>query len=311
MSTALAAAPRAERIAAVTPADRNRYADLLRFASLVVVVVGHWLMAAVSVDDGQLTGQNILVARPWTRWLTWIFQVMPVFFFVGGYANATGWTSAQAKGVDYVEWLRARATRLLRPTLPVLALWVPLAGMLAMLGLPDDVLRMGTAAVIVPMWFLSVYILIVCLTPLSVELHRRFGAWAAVGLVAVATVVDVAHLAGVPLVGWTNFIWVWGAVHQLGYLWRDGTLTRRASTGFLLAAGGIGALVALTILGGYPVSMLGVDGAARTNNAPPSIALIALAVFQVGALLLARPRVERWLHRPRVWAGVVAGGSVA
>jgi hypothetical protein len=268
-------------------------------------------MAAVTASDGTISGENILVAQPWSRWLTWVFQVMPVFFFVGGYANATGWNSARSKGVGYVDWLRARAARLLRPTLPVLALWIPLAGLLAILGVPDDLLKLGTGTVIVPMWFLSVYILVVSLTPITAALHRRFGVWAAVGLAAVATLVDIVHLAGVPLIGWTNFVWVWAAVHQLGYLWQDGTLTRRRTTLVAMALGGLAALLALTHLAGYPVSMLGVDGAERTNNTPPSIALIALAVMHVGALLLVRERVERWLHRPRVWAGVITGASVA
>ena len=311
MSTALAARPTAAQISAATPSDRNRYADLLRFGSLMVVVLGHWLMAAVTVDDGQLQGQNVLVARPWSQWLTWVFQVMPIFFFVGGYANATGWTSARARGVGYVDWIRARANRLLRPTLPVLALWIPLAGVLALLGVPDDILRLGTGTVVIPMWFLSVYIVVVALTPVTTSLHRRFGAWTVVGLAAVAAGVDAAHLAGVPLIGYTNFIFVWAAVHQLGYLWRDGTLTRRRPTVPLMAAGGLLGLIALTTIAGYPVSMLGVDGAARTNNAPPTVALVALGVMQVGLLLSIRRPVERWLHRARVWAVVVAGGSVA
>ena len=311
MSTALAARPTAEQIAAATPSDRNRFADLLRFGSLVVVVLGHWLMAAVTVADGRLQGQNVLVARPWSLWLTWMFQVMPIFFFVGGYANATGWASARDRGVGYVDWIRARANRLLRPTLPVLALWIPLAGILAVLGVPDDILRLGTGTVVIPMWFLSVYIVVVALTPVTAALHRRFGAGAVVGLAVVAAIVDAAHLAGVPAIGMTNFVWVWAAVHQLGYLWRDGTLTRNRLTIPLMAAGGLLALIGLTTVAGYPVSMLGVDGAARTNNAPPSVALIALGVMQVGLLLSVRHPVERWLHRPRPWAAVVGGASVA
>lgn len=311
MSTTVATRPSAEQIAALTPADRNRYADLLRLGSLLVVVVGHWLMAAVTVTGGQLSGENVLVAQPWSRWLTWVFQVMPVFFFVGGYANATGWASARARGIGYVEWLRARAARLLRPAVPVVALWVPLAGLLALAGVPDDVLRLGTGTVMVPLWFLSVYVVIVALTPVSVWLHERFGAAAFVGLVATAAVVDAAHLAGVPVIGWMNFVWVWAAVHQLGYLWRDGALTRSRLTAPALAIVGFGALVVLTMLLGYPVSMLGVDGAARTNNAPPSLALVALGVGQVGLLVAARGVAEPWLARARVWAAVVTAGSVA
>jgi hypothetical protein len=309
--TTVAPRPSAAQIAALTPPDRNRYADLLRLGSLLVVVVGHWLMAAVTVADGQLIGENVLVARPWSRWLTWVFQVMPVFFFVGGYANATGWASARGRGVGYVAWLRARAARLLRPAVPVVALWVPLAGVLALAGVPDDVLRLGTGTVMIPLWFLAVYIVIVALTPVTVWLHERYGVAALAGLVVTAAVVDAAHLAGVPLVGWSNFIWVWAAVHQLGYLWRDGALTRTRWTTPALTAAGFGALMALTMLLGYPVSMLGVDGAARTNNAPPSLALVALGVGQVGLLLMVRGVAERWLARVRVWAAVVTAGSVA
>ena len=36
------------RLAADTPDDRNRVADLLRVVSILVVVFGHWLMAAVT-----------------------------------------------------------------------------------------------------------------------------------------------------------------------------------------------------------------------------------------------------------------------
>jgi hypothetical protein len=311
VSTTVAPRPSAAQIAALTPPDRNRYADLLRLGSLLVVVVGHWLMAAVTVADGQLIGENVLVARPWSRWLTWVFQVMPVFFFVGGYANTAGWTSARQRGVGYVAWLRARAARLLRPAVPVVALWVPLAGVLALAGVPDDVLRLGTGTVMIPLWFLAVYIVIVALTPVTVWLHERYGFAAFAGLAVTAAVVDAAHLAGVPLVGWSNFIWVWAAVHQLGYLWRDGALTRARWTTPALVAAGFGTLVVLTMLLGYPVSMLGVDGAARTNNSPPSLALVALGVGQVGVLLTVRGVAERWLARARVWAAVVTAGSVA
>ena len=311
MASALQTRPSPEDIAALTPPDRNRYADLLRLASLVVVVLGHWLMAAVTVDEAGLHGQNILAVRPWSRWLTWVFQVMPVFFFVGGYANARGWNSARERGAGYVEWLRARAARLLQPTLPVVALWIPLAGVLAVAGVPDHLLRLGTGTVMVPLWFLSVYIVVVSLTPITHWLHRRFGAAAFGGFTVAAAAVDVAHLAGVPVIGWTNFVFVWGAVHQLGYLWRDGALTRRRSTAPALAAAGLAAMVLLTNVAGYPVSMLGVDGATRTNNLPPSLALVALGVMQIGLLLWVRRPVERWLHRPRPWAAVVAGGSIA
>ena len=45
---------RAKELAARTPETRNRYADFLRAASITVVVIGHWLIAAARVENGQL-----------------------------------------------------------------------------------------------------------------------------------------------------------------------------------------------------------------------------------------------------------------
>ena len=55
---------RAAELAARTPATRNRYVDLLRVASLGVVVVGHWLMAGIWIEDGEINGRNVLELMP-------------------------------------------------------------------------------------------------------------------------------------------------------------------------------------------------------------------------------------------------------
>jgi fucose 4-O-acetylase-like acetyltransferase len=307
----------AAQIDAATPADRNRYADALRLGSIAVVVLGHWLLAVLTVsDDGGIAADHLLGVAPWTQWLTWIFQVMPLFFFVGGYANAMAWASARRRGDGWAGWVRSRARRLLRPIVPVLALWLPLAAALAALGVPADLLRIGTQVVIVPMWFLAAYLVVVAFVPVTAAAHRRFGLGALAALVLLAAAVDAAHLAGVPLIGWTNFLWVWAAVHQAGYLWadqRDGTRSLLPSSvvgALALAAAGFAALALLTTVAGYPLSMVGVDGAARTNNSPPTIALIALGAAQVGLALAARGPAERFLARPSAWAAVVKAGTV-
>ena len=88
----------ARRLAESTPSERNRYVDFLRAASILVVVVGHWLMSAPQMLTGDFRVDFLLTAAPWTGYLTWILQVMPIFFLVGGYANAVSWRSAQRKG---------------------------------------------------------------------------------------------------------------------------------------------------------------------------------------------------------------------
>lgn len=302
--------PSAAAIAAATPPDRNRYVDALRLFAITMVVIGHWLIAVVWRDGDGLHAASALALEPGTQWLTWVFQVMPLFFVVGGYANAVAWRRAAERGTGFAEWARGRARRLLRPAVPVFAVWVPLTVVLGALGVDGDLLRLATQAVIVPTWFLAAYLVIVALVPVSHALHRRFGAWVPAVLLVLAAAVDGAHLAGVPVVGYLNYVLVWGAVHQAGYLWLDGRLPRRVPAALAVAALGLVALAALVGLAGYPVSMVGFDGATRTNTGPPTIALAALGTAQLGLVLALRGPAERLLARAPVWAAVVRAGAV-
>ena len=74
-------------LARMTPDSRDRAVDLLRAASIAVVVLGHWLMAVVAWTDGRFRTGNVLGMVPGLWAATWVLQVMPVFFFVGGFSN--------------------------------------------------------------------------------------------------------------------------------------------------------------------------------------------------------------------------------
>ena len=106
-----------------TPPTRNRYVDFLRAASIMVVVLGHWLMAAAYVNNGKAELGHLLDLSPWSHWLTWTLQVMPIFFIVGGFSNSITWQKAQQSGKAYSEWLDSRFRRLVSPVLPLLAAW--------------------------------------------------------------------------------------------------------------------------------------------------------------------------------------------
>ena len=103
--------PRAERADEGLSAQRHD-AELEQTGGDGVVVLGHWLMAAVVVRDGELAMANTLDLVPPLQGLTWVLQVMPLFFLVGGYANATSWRSARAKGDTWATWQRARLRQL-------------------------------------------------------------------------------------------------------------------------------------------------------------------------------------------------------
>ena len=68
----------AKDMAAKTPPERNRYVDFLRAVSILVVVIGHWLIATAWYVDGSLTPGHLLKSHPQHQWLTWLFQVMPL-----------------------------------------------------------------------------------------------------------------------------------------------------------------------------------------------------------------------------------------
>ncbi|MCX5153392.1 acyltransferase [Streptomyces sp. NBC_00291] len=297
----------ASEMAAATPATRDRYVDLLRVASLATVVLGHWLMAAV----GPHGMGNLLGIVPALQPLTWAFQVMPVFFFVGGFSHALSYRSLTrtTDGPVYAAFLRARLQRLLRPTLVFVGVWTACALVVQLAGadrgpLAGAALRLVTQ----PLWFIGIYLAMVAFTPPLLRLHERRG-WAAfAGLAGAAALTDVLRFAlGVPYVEFLNFAFVWLAVHQLGFLRADGRLTRPA----VLAAAGLAGAALLVAYGPYPLSMVGMPGEKVSNMAPPTLALLCHGMWLVGAVqLLARPAAA-WVARPRVWRGVVAANGIA
>ncbi|MEV6436713.1 acyltransferase family protein [Streptomyces anulatus] len=297
-------------LAGATPATRDRYVDLLRVASLGAVVLGHWLMAAVTPDG---VG-NLLAVVPALQPLTWLLQVMPVFFFVGGFSHALSYRSLLRKRPEgtadsvYSAFLRARLQRLLRPTMVFVLVWGAAALLVQLLGggggLTGVTLRMVTQ----PLWFIGIYLAMVAFTPPLLKLHERYGWGAFAGLAGAAVAVDVLRFAaGVPYVEFLNFAFVWLAVHQLGFLRADGRIHRPA----LLAGAGLVTAGALVAFGPYPLSMVGMPGEKVSNMAPPTLALLAHGLWLVGAVELLRAPAARLLERPRVWRTVVAANGVA
>lgn len=303
-------------LAGATPATRDRYVDLLRVASLGAVVLGHWLMAAVTPDG---VG-NLLAVVPALQPLTWLLQVMPVFFFVGGFSHALSYRSLLRKRPEpapgaaadsvYSAFLRARLQRLLRPTMVFVLVWGAAALLVQLLGggggLTGVTLRMVTQ----PLWFIGIYLAMVAFTPPLLKLHERYGWGAFAGLAGAAVTVDVLRFAaGVPYVEFLNFAFVWLAVHQLGFLRADGRIDLRRAA--LLAGGGLVTATALVAFGPYPLSMVGMPGEKVSNMAPPTLALLAHGLWLVGAVELLRAPAARLLERPRVWRTVVAANGVA
>ena len=172
---------------------------------------------ALGVHHRRLAQQGPSVDSPlsFTRnlWiLTWVLQVMPVFF-VGGYAHMQLWSKLGGSGVSFVV---GRMRRLLVPSLTLLAVWVAIA------TVAEGVFHaywFGRAALLIvsPLWFIAVYLALVLLAPLAIRLHQRFGPLVVVVLAGLAALVDVLrfgqHVAWAALI---NLLVVWALCHQLG-----------------------------------------------------------------------------------------------
>lgn len=266
-------------------------------------------MAAITFEDGEIVPGHLLELADWTHPVTWVLQVMPLFFFVGGYSNALSWRSARKRGEMYGEWLRARLRRLALPVVPLLLVWT-FGGWLGLrLGLDWEVLQLASRVALVPTWFLAAYVVIVTLAPPALALWEKTGWWSIGVGIALAGVADLLSIgAGVIWIGFANYVLVWGTVHQLGYAWVDGTLAstwRRVG----LLFGGFAAVLTLVWLGPYPVAMVGLDTAEVTNSYPPRVTLVFLGMFQAGLVLVAEPMLSRWMQRRTAWTGVVLVSS--
>jgi hypothetical protein len=294
------------RMADATPPDRNRAVDSLRALSIAVVVFGHWLMAAVEVDDRELVAGHLLEMTTWTHPVTWILQVMPVFFVVGGFANGVSWRSARRRGEPYGGWLRSRLRRLILPVIPLLLVWGGGGWLGLRLGFDWELLQMASQVALVPTWFLAAYVVIVTVAPAGLWLWEGFGWWSVVGGMAAAALADFVSI-GLDFVpaGFLNYLFVWGTVHQIGFAWLDerlgGPLRRLALAGL-----GLAATVLLVWAGPYPVAMVGLDTSQITNSYPPRVTLATLGLFQAGLVLAVEGPLRRWLDRPGPWRATVA-----
>ncbi|MFQ5967326.1 MAG: acyltransferase family protein [Acidimicrobiia bacterium] len=308
----------AEAIARATPATRDRYVDFLRAFSIVVVVVGHWFIAIIHFEGGRIYVENAVGYQSGLWLATWVLQVMPLFFFVGGFSNARGWDSVQRSGGGYRDYMQRRLTRLLKPTAVFIGVWVVVEVVLHAFEIGAPGLTRGTFLPFGPMWFLIVYMFIVALAPITRRWHERWGVGAVLALLVAVVLVEILRFGfDVRWIGWLNLATVWVMVHQIGYFYADGSLLeagRRLWWG--MVAAGLGVLVVLTNLEAltgelwYPRSMVGVDIEPISNMSPPSLAIVALACWQIGAAMLLRAPVSAWLERVRVWALVVFTNTI-
>ncbi len=329
---------RLDELAARTPLTRDRFMDLLRAVSILAVVLGHWTIGLISWDEGLIRVRSAVGVTSGLWLATWFFQVMPIFFFVGGFSNLVALDAARRRGLSTWGFVRSRAWRLLRPSLVFLGIWLvvqvglhvadvgrpagpPLWGETRLLrGMlpPAATLPFG------PLWFLAAYLVVVAIAPATVWLHRRFGLLVPAAMALLTVLVDLVGFGlGHPRIRYLNVAPVLLLPHQLGHAYADGSMLRWPRRAFwAMVAVGLGGLVVLTnpwiflpfgearfrwfpTIGHYPRSLLGTDVEPISNAYPPTLCFLLAGIWAVGAVMLLRPALVRWVARPGPWKATI------
>ncbi|MDT7796131.1 MAG: hypothetical protein QOD59_5572 [Mycobacterium sp.] len=296
----------AGEVAAQTPPGRDRAVDVARLAALVVVMFGHCALLLATIDASGLRIGNLLGELPAIAPITWVVQVMPLFFLAGGAAGAYGWRG----GTPWGTWLFTRTQRLCRPVFWYLAAWT--------VGLLVARMTLGAASAaglgrecVALLWFLGVYLVVLAFVPALTRLSTgRAVAVVVASLLAAAAVVDGIRIAAdTNTAGLANYVIVWLIPIVIGVAYARRLIGPRAA--IAIAASALTAQIVLAIAGPYDVSLV-VTGTERMSNVSPPTLLLALhCIWMSFAFVAAAGAIRRWAARPRVWHVVAVGNGGA
>lgn len=302
--------PSTAELASQTPSGRNRAVDFYRAAAMGVVALGHWLGTVVVLRHGKLDGGNLLDFAPEYGWATWIGQVMPLFFFVGGFASATSLRSAERRGVRPADWIATRLRRMVAPAAALAAFWAVAIAVGAAAG-GAGIATLAAAGAAIPLWFLANYTIDTALAPFTFRWFRARPIGFSALLLGGFALAEAARFAHVPMVPQLNWVIGWLGFQVAGFAWQDGLLPTGRKLAALAAAFWALAVAAVT-LGPWPAVMLHHGGLEHSPTHPPSTALLLFGFgYSFTAAALA-PAVNRWLERSaRAWKATIAANSVA
>jgi hypothetical protein len=298
--------PTPAEVEANTPATRDRAIDVIRIVALAGVVVGHTVMAVSTLRVDVFIWDNLLTASVVFQALTWVFQIMPLFFFAGVAAAVQTWSP----GGSWGGWLMRRCTRLYRPVFYYLAFWGVALVVLRPL-LPEHVYEPVAGISIQLLWFLGAYVLVLAAVPLLAHITTTGRLVAAVAgayvFIALTDAVRI-NVDGLSALGYLNLI-VWLIPGMFGVAYRRSLLTGRAA----LAVGVAMLVVNLALVGwgAYELSLVGIETQHLKNMTPPSLLLAGHAIMMCAFAIAAAPAIARWARRPRVWWLAAIGNSRA
>ena len=283
---------------------RDLTLDLARVFAVLLVVLIHLLEVGVGTGPHGLTISRPLEHQPWFNAITWVFQIMPLFFVVGGFASSTAWRSLGRRGGGARDYVTSRVLRLAQPAFPLFVFYVVVVGTATLIGVDPNLLGPVVLGAGSPLWFLAAYGLCQAVVPFAVHWHSRAPKRTLLILLLGAIIVDVARYStGIVPIGLLNLFFVWVLIQQIGFWYAEGWFDRRSWWQLvLIALASWATLFPLTIWGPYSPDML-------TNLNPPTVPLIALGLSQACVLRLLHPLLTRLMNTRAARAVVFLVGS--
>lgn len=277
-----------------TPAPaRDGAVDLVRALCIAGVVVLHSLMVGVTIGSDGPVFANAGETGSWLVPVSWVLQVMPLFFVIGGFAGITALRRSRRSAENGAFFAAGRVRRLLVPAVVAVGVAGVLLALLGDAGVSPAVVDIAGYRFGQPLWFLGVFLLCQALLPGMARLHESAPLQTIVALFVCALVVDVARtVTGAAGIGFLNLAFVWLAMQQLGFLLADGWIDRLSRS-----VRGAGVVTALALLGvSFALGFHSPDLVANIN--PPTTALVLVGIIHTGAFSLLRGRLAAVAAHP-------------
>ena len=254
--------------------------DVARVLALMLVVLGHLLIAVIDRRDGELRGANLLALHPGWAWIA-ALAPMPVFF------GAAGWANARSTMATITDRLRT----LIGLGAVVASIWSAAVVAAVLVNGTPGIVGDGARIATQPLWFLAAYLPLAAGGSRLARLSARNAPTVIGSCLALLAVLDAARFGfGVPdWVGWPGFFLAWGVPWLAGGWWRSrydtpGFDERHAGLLIALVAGA--GCIALVAFLGYDFALIDAVPGDRSNTTPPTVYTGLAALAQVGLLMV-------------------------
>lgn len=277
--------------------QRDSAVDFVRALAIAGVVILHSLMVGVTLSPNGPVFANAGDVGWWIVPVSWVMQVMPGFFVVGGFAGITALRAQRRRGASGSAFAVSRVRRLLIPAVASVGTAGVLLALLSDAGLDPELVDVAGYRYGQPLWFLGVFLVLQAVLPAMARLHERAPLRTLAALAAASLVVDVARvISHADGIGYLNLLFVWLTLQQLGFLLADGRIDALSSrTRIIVAAVALGLLLVSFGTGFHSPDLI-----ANTN--PPTTALLLVGVIHTAAFSLFKQRLTALADSPAVAA---------